>query len=205
MIPAAASINGSGRALPIVLGGDPPHDAEAADEVYARDLQPVVRKVGEVLPELRIFVPREVKLANLRGRRLDRGSNEGHAGGAERIARNVRLRNEKAGPRILAQILGVHRHAADEKHGAAAFVSRVRHHRAKRESRELARMRGQAADATERGECTCALRERRFGDFGTGGAGAGVLHESMVAETVERNSRSRYTQSQPDERKSPPC
>ncbi len=50
-------------------------------------------------------------------------------------------------------------------------------------------MRGQAADATERGERSCALRKRWFGDVRTGGAGAGVLsgrHESMVAKP--RNS-----------------
>jgi len=41
-------------------------------------------------------------------------------------------------------------------------------------------MRGQTADAAERGESACALRERRFGNVGNGWAWAGVLHEPMV-------------------------
>src|ERR1039457_4204708 len=45
------------------------------------------------------------------------------------ITGNVRLGNEEAGPRILAQVLRVHRHAADEEHRATAVVNGVRHHR----------------------------------------------------------------------------
>jgi hypothetical protein len=93
----------------------------------------------------------------------------------------------------------VHRHAADEEHGAAAVVSRIGHHGAEWEPSELPRMRGQASDAAERCERACALCERRFGDFGTSGAGAGVLsrgHQSMVAESRVKDDtrRSALTQ-----------
>ena len=39
---------------------------------------------------------------------------ERQAGGTQGIAGNIRLRNEQAGARILLEVLGVHRHAADE-------------------------------------------------------------------------------------------
>jgi hypothetical protein len=56
------------------------------------------------------------------------------------------LSDQQAGACILVQILGVHGHAADEKDRPAEIVSRIRHHGTERKSRELPRMRGQAAD-----------------------------------------------------------
>src|SRR6266481_6077409 len=83
------------------------------------------------------------------------------------------------------QVLGVHRHGADKKYGTAKIVRRIGHHRTERESGKLSRMRRQAADTAERGECAGALRKRWFRNIGCGGsAGAGVggRHASMVAK-----------------------
>ena len=66
---------GIGAGAFIVLGGNPPHNAETADEVHSRDFQPVIREVGEVLPELCVLVAREVKPANLRGGDLGEPAN----------------------------------------------------------------------------------------------------------------------------------
>ncbi len=108
-----------------------------ANEVHSLDAQPIVGKVGVVLPELRILVPRQVQFPNLRSRHFGRRSKHGHAGGTQGITASFWLCNEQAGSRILAQVLGVHGHSADEKHGATVLVSRVGHQRAEGESREF--------------------------------------------------------------------
>src|SRR5205814_4740490 len=102
---------------------------------------------------------------------------------------SIRLGNEQAGARILLEVLGVHRHAADEKRWPAKLIGRIRHHGAERESGKLTRMRRQATDAAERGERACTFGECGLRNIWRRGTGAGVLsgrHDSMVAEVVFR-------------------
>ena len=169
----------------IVFGGDPTHDAEASNEVHSLDLQPIVGKIGVLLPKLRILVPREIQVPNLRSGHFGRRSNDGHAGGAQGITASLRLCNEQTGSGILPQVLSVHGHAADEEHWATALVGRVGHQRAEGKSAEFSGMRGQAADTTKRYKRSRALSERRLGTLWDGWSRAGVLlvgHQSMVTK-----------------------
>ena len=52
--------------------GNPAHDTEPADEVNAFDLDPVVGKVGVVLPVSCVLIARQIELAHLVGGRLRR-------------------------------------------------------------------------------------------------------------------------------------
>ena len=136
-------------AVSIIFRRDPSHYAETADEIHSRNFEAVVREIGVILPEFRILIVRQVEIAYLFRGRLVRFSQQGEPGGAERIARNVRLRNEQAGAPILPQVLGVHRHAADKENGAALFVRRKRHHRTEGEPGKSLGMCRKAADSAE--------------------------------------------------------
>ena len=94
-------------------------------------------------------MPREIQVSNLRRGCFRNGAQERQAGGAQGIAGNVRLGNQQAGARILLQVLGVHRHAADEKGWTAKLIGRIGHHGAEGESGKLTRMRRQATDPAE--------------------------------------------------------
>ena len=168
----------------IIVGGDPSHDAEAADEVDVRHLEPVIGEVGVLLPIPGVLMPRKIQLANFCRRYRRRRAQESDAGGSQRVARIIRLRDQKAGACVLMQVLRVHGHAADEEDGPAEVVCRVGHHGTEGKARDLPGMRGQAADPSNGNKRAGALRERRFGNVRSGRSGAGVLasrHAFIVA------------------------
>ena len=169
----------------VLLRCHPAHHAEAADEVNARNLQPVIREVAVFLPVAGVLIPGEIQLANLFGGRFRGHAEKGHASRAQRVARSVGLGDQETGARIQVQVLRVHGHAADEEYRTAAGVGRVGHKGAEWEARDLAGMRGQAADAAEGNQGARTFGERRFGNLRRSGRGAGVLtgrHASMVRE-----------------------
>ena len=111
----------------------------------------------------------------------------GALSGTQGIARTARLSNEQAGARILLEVLGVHRHAADEKRWTAEFIGRIGHRGAERESGKPARMRREAADAAELGERACTFGERGLRNLRRRGPRASVLsgrHGSIVARAI---------------------
>src|SRR5579863_7895647 len=84
---------------------------------------------------------------------------------------------------------GVHRHAANEKGRTAKLISRIGHHGAEGESRKLARMRRQAADAAKRGERARSFGKGGFRNVWRRRSRAGMLsgrHDSMVAKVSSR-------------------
>jgi hypothetical protein len=168
---------------------NPTHDAEAANEVHAGDLKPVIRKVGIFLPSLRILVPGEVKIANLRGGRLGCGSNESHAGRAEGVTRNVRLGDKQVGRWIMQQVLRciaillIKNTGRLRSSAASGIIEPNRNPAIFRECVDRLPIRPSEASVRARSA------RRRFGDYGTCGAGAGMLpgrHESMVANAGQR-------------------
>jgi len=170
-------------------------DAEPADEIDRRHIQPEVREVGVVLPALRALVTSQVQIPNFGRIRFGGGAEECHARRAERIPGNIGLRNQQAGSRVLLQILRVHGHAADEKHGAAPRVDGIRHHGSEWNAGVLPGVCGKAAGAAQRCQGPGAFGESRLRYFRTGGPGSGVLsgrHSSILADRCETNLRLRY-------------
>src|ERR1700690_4043959 len=99
-----------------------------------------MRKVGVILPVFCVLMAREIQVSHLGRRRFGGSAYERQTSGAQRITGNIRLGDEQAGARILLKVLGVHRHAADEKDGPAETVSRIGHHGAEGKSRKFSRM-----------------------------------------------------------------
>jgi hypothetical protein len=137
---------------PVLPRGHPVHGPEAADEVHVLHTQTPEGEVLEIHPVLRLGVARQVGRA--RGGPLvlgqpSRSAHERDASASERVVLPSRLDHEQTGSRIGREILGVHRHAADQEQRAAALVGHVRHHRAEGSAGVLARESGQRARSAQ--------------------------------------------------------
>src|SRR5580658_10174555 len=75
----------------VFLSRDPPHYAEAADEVDTRYLQPVICEVSVRLPILRVLMARKIQISSLLRRRFRGRTQKGDAGGPQGVAGRIRL------------------------------------------------------------------------------------------------------------------
>jgi hypothetical protein len=175
----------------VVRGGDPAHDAEAADVVDIDGVKAEEGEVVEVDPVEAVGVGLEVEFACFGlffVGDLGDVADEGDTGRAEDVAVGCGLGDEEAGPWVGLEVLGVHGHGADEKEGAAGGVEGVGHEGAEGEAGLLAGEGGEGGYAGEVEERAGALgvgrlRNRRL-RVGVVGCGVLVRHDDSLPVLV---------------------
>src|SRR3990167_7889530 len=104
----------------IIVRGHPSHCAEAAYEIYIRNIHAVEKEIIEVDPVTRVSVAREIKLPRLAGlalRDLRHPADQCNARCIERVSLGVRLRYKEARMRGALGGLSMHGHGADKEIG----------------------------------------------------------------------------------------
>jgi hypothetical protein len=121
---------GIGLGSGVLRCGYPTHDAEASNVVNVDGFEAEEGEVGEVDPVLAVGMGLEVELASfglLYVWELQDVAHEGDACGSKDVAVRGGLGYEKTGARVGLEVLGMHRHRADEEERSARGIQSVGH------------------------------------------------------------------------------
>ena len=148
--------------LAIFRGSDPAHHPEAAHVINIDDVQAKEGKIVEVHPVLTIGVTFQVESScflHLRSAKDRCVAHDRYPRGPKWITASFRLDYQKAGARILLQVLRVHGHGANQEKWASPAIQGIRHERSERKARPLPRKGGEAADTAQMQQGTRPLRK----------------------------------------------